>query len=86
VHLVQGEGVWLYDADGRRYVDRYNNVPVVGHSHPQVVRAVAEQQQLLATHSRCLHEAIIELAERLKATLPAACRCSTASRYPASPP
>ena len=70
VHLVRGEGVWLYDADGHRYLDCYNNVPVVGHSHPRVVRAVAEQQRLLATHSRYLHEAIIELAERLTATLP----------------
>jgi 4-aminobutyrate aminotransferase-like enzyme len=70
VHLVRGAGVWLFDADDRRYLDCYNNVPVVGHSHPRVVRAVAEQQRLLATHSRYLHEAIIELAERLKATLP----------------
>jgi 4-aminobutyrate aminotransferase-like enzyme/Ser/Thr protein kinase RdoA (MazF antagonist) len=70
VHLVRGEGVWLFDPDGRRYLDCYNNVPVVGHGHPRVVRAVAEQQRLLATHSRYLHEAIVELAERLKATLP----------------
>jgi 4-aminobutyrate aminotransferase-like enzyme len=72
VHLVRGEGVWLFGPDDRRYLDCYNNVPVVGHSHPRVVRAVAEQQRLLATHSRYLHEAIIELAERLKATLPPA--------------
>jgi 4-aminobutyrate aminotransferase-like enzyme/Ser/Thr protein kinase RdoA (MazF antagonist) len=70
VHLVRGEGVWLFDPDGRRYLDCYNNVPVVGHGHPRVVRAVAEQQRLLATHSRYLHEAIVELAERLKASLP----------------
>ena len=41
VHLVRGEGVWLFDPDDRRYLDCYNNVPVVGHSHPRVVRAVA---------------------------------------------
>ena len=72
VHLVRGEGAWLFDAAGRRYLDCYNNVPVVGHGHPRVVRAVAGQQRLLATHSRYLHEAIVELAERLKATLPPA--------------
>ena len=72
VHLVRGEGVWMFDPDDRRYLDCYNNVPVVGHGHPRVVRAVAEQQRLLATHSRYLHEAIVELAERLKATLPPA--------------
>ena len=70
VHLVRGEGVWLFDPDDRRYLDCYNNVAVVGHSHPRVVEAVTQQQRLLATHSRYLHEAIVELAERLKATLP----------------
>ncbi len=70
VHLVRGEGVWMFDPDDRRYLDCYNNVPVVGHSHPRVVQAVTQQQRLLATHSRYLHEAIIELAERLQATLP----------------
>jgi 4-aminobutyrate aminotransferase-like enzyme len=70
VHLVRGEGVWLFDPDDRRYLDCYNNVPVVGHRHPRVVQAVTQQQRLLATHSRYLHEGIVELAERLKATLP----------------
>ena len=70
VHLVRGEGVWLFDPDDRRYLDCYNNVPVVGHSHPRVVQAVTQQQRLLATHSRYLHEAIVELAERLQTTLP----------------
>jgi 4-aminobutyrate aminotransferase-like enzyme len=70
VHLVRGEGVWLFDPDGRRYLDCYNNVPVVGHGHPRVVQAVTQQQRLLATHSRYLHEAIVELAERLQATMP----------------
>jgi 4-aminobutyrate aminotransferase-like enzyme len=71
VHLVRGEGVWLFDPDDRRYLDCYNNVAVVGHSHPRVVQAVTQQQRLLATHSRYLHEAIVELAERLQSTLPA---------------
>ena len=70
VHLVRGEGVWLFDPDDRRYLDCYNNVAVVGHSHPRVAHAVTQQQQLLATHSRYLHEAIVELAERLQSTLP----------------
>jgi 4-aminobutyrate aminotransferase-like enzyme len=41
VHLVRGEGVWLWDADGRKYLDCYNNVPHVGHCHPRVVEAIA---------------------------------------------
>ncbi len=70
VHLVRGEGVWLFDPAGRRYLDCYNNVAVAGHGHPRVARAVAAQQRLLATHSRYLHEAVVDLAERITATLP----------------
>ena len=43
LHLVRGEGVWLYDAQGRAYLDVYNNVPHVGHCHPHVVEAIARQ-------------------------------------------
>ncbi len=65
VHLVRGEGVWLWDAEGRRYLDCYNNVPHVGHCHPRVVAAVARQSGLLNTHTRYLHEGIVGYAERL---------------------
>jgi 4-aminobutyrate aminotransferase-like enzyme/Ser/Thr protein kinase RdoA (MazF antagonist) len=70
VHVVRGEGVWLFDADGRRYLDAYNNVPVVGHCHPRVTEAVVRQTRLLNTHSRYLYEPLVELAERLVATMP----------------
>jgi 4-aminobutyrate aminotransferase-like enzyme/Ser/Thr protein kinase RdoA (MazF antagonist) len=70
VHVVRGEGVWLFDADGRRYLDAYNNVPVVGHCHPRVTEAVVGQTRLLNTHSRYLYEPLVELAERLVATMP----------------
>jgi 4-aminobutyrate aminotransferase-like enzyme/Ser/Thr protein kinase RdoA (MazF antagonist) len=71
VHLVGGRGVFLEGADGRRYLDAYNNVPVLGHSHPSVVDAVCSQLATLNTNSRYLQEAPVELAERLLATLPA---------------
>ncbi len=70
VHLVRGEGVWVWDADGRRYLDCYNNVPSVGHAHPRVVAALAQQARLLNTHTRYLHEHVVALAERLGALLP----------------
>jgi 4-aminobutyrate aminotransferase-like enzyme/aminoglycoside phosphotransferase (APT) family kinase protein len=70
VHLVRGEGVWLFDADGRRLLDAYNNVPVVGHCHPRVTEAVVRQTRALNTHSRYLYEPLVELAERLVATMP----------------
>jgi 4-aminobutyrate aminotransferase-like enzyme/Ser/Thr protein kinase RdoA (MazF antagonist) len=70
LHVVRGEGVWLFDAQGRRYLDCYNNVPVVGHCHPRVTEAVVHQTRLLNTHSRYLYEPLVELAERLVATMP----------------
>jgi 4-aminobutyrate aminotransferase-like enzyme len=68
LHLVRGEGVWVFDADGRRYLDAYNNVPHVGHSHPHVVEALARQASILNTHTRYLDEGIVTYAERLLAT------------------
>ncbi len=68
VHLVKGEGVWLWDADGRRYLDCYNNVPHVGHCHPRVVEAICRQASTLNTHTRYLHEGILDYVERLTAT------------------
>ena len=65
LHLVRGEGAAVFDTTGRRYVDMYNNVPCVGHCHPRVTRAIAEQAALLNLHSRYLHEGIVRYAERL---------------------
>jgi len=71
LHLVRGAGVWLYDAQGRAYLDVYNNVPHVGHTHPTVVAAIQRQTATLATHTRYLHENILQYAEQLTARLPA---------------
>ncbi len=67
VTITRGEGVWLWDARGRRYLDCYNNVAHVGHCHPHVVEAIARQAAQLNTHSRYLHEGILDYAERLTA-------------------
>lgn len=67
VHLVRGEGVWLHDVDGTRYLDCYNNVPCVGHCHPRVVEALCAQAGTLNTHTRYLHENILDYAENLLA-------------------
>jgi 4-aminobutyrate aminotransferase-like enzyme len=65
VHIVRGEGAYLYDADGKQYVDMYNNVPCVGHANPTVVAAMQRQMSTLNVHSRYLHEGILDYAERL---------------------
>lgn len=67
LHIVRGEGVELFDPEGRRYVDMYNNVPCVGHANPDVAEAMARQQATLNVHSRYLHEGIVAFAERLTA-------------------
>ncbi|GHF05141.1 aspartate aminotransferase family protein [Aliiroseovarius zhejiangensis] len=69
VHIVRGEGAWLWDADGNRYLDCYNNVPHVGHAHPKVVEAISAQAATLNTHTRYLHEGILDYAERLTGTM-----------------
>ncbi len=69
VHVVRGEGVWLWDAGGRRYLDCYNNVPHVGHCHPKVVEAICTQARVLNTHTRYLHDLVLDYVERLTATL-----------------
>jgi 4-aminobutyrate aminotransferase-like enzyme len=70
LHVVRGEGVWLIDPDGRRYLDVYNNVASLGHCHPAVTEAICAQARTLATNTRYLHDTILELAGRLLATVP----------------
>lgn len=68
--LVRGSGVEVFDADGRRYLDAYNNVPVLGHAHPAVVEALTRQAGQINTHTRYLHDTILTYAEALTATFP----------------
>jgi len=71
VKILRGWRQYLFDETGRRYVDAYNNVPHVGHCHPQVVEAGVRQMRVLNTNTRYLHDLINCYAERLCATLPA---------------
>jgi 4-aminobutyrate aminotransferase-like enzyme/Ser/Thr protein kinase RdoA (MazF antagonist) len=70
LYLLRGEGTRMFDHNGDAYLDAYNNVPVVGHCHPRVIAAIAEQSSTLNTNTRYLHESVIELAERLGSTMP----------------
>lgn len=70
VHIVKGEGVWLYDQAGQRYLDCYNNVPHVGHCHPHVVDAICAQVRTLNTHTRYLHETVLDYAQMLTDRFP----------------
>ncbi|NLH76528.1 MAG: aminotransferase class III-fold pyridoxal phosphate-dependent enzyme [Acidobacteria bacterium] len=68
--IVRGWMRHLYDDMGRAYLDAYNNVPLVGHGHPRVVRAVREQMGLLNTNTRYLHDNLVRYAARLTALMP----------------
>jgi 4-aminobutyrate aminotransferase-like enzyme len=70
LHIVRGEGAYLFDSDGRAYLDCVNNVAHVGHAHPRVVEAGIAQMRLLNTNTRYLHETVVRYAERLTALLP----------------
>ena len=70
VALVRGSMQYVFDRAGRRYLDGYNNVPHVGHSHPRVADAAASQMRLLNTNTRYLHDGLASFAERLAATCP----------------
>ena len=68
VHIVRAEDVWMWDAEGKKYLDCYNNVPHVGHCNPRVVEAICRQAATLNTHTRYPHEGILDYVERLCAT------------------
>lgn len=72
LHIVRGDGVWLWDKHGEKYLDAYNNVASVGHSHPKVVEAITRQIGVLNTHTRYLHDHVVDYAERLLSTMPGA--------------
>jgi 4-aminobutyrate aminotransferase-like enzyme/Ser/Thr protein kinase RdoA (MazF antagonist) len=72
--IVRGFGAYLYDETGRAFLDMYNNVPLVGHTHPRVVKAVRDQIGLLNTNTRYLHDHVVRYAERLTALMPQSLR------------
>jgi 4-aminobutyrate aminotransferase-like enzyme/Ser/Thr protein kinase RdoA (MazF antagonist) len=72
--MVRGWRQYLYDETGRAFLDVYNNVPLVGHSHPRVAEAVSRQIALLNTNTRYLHDNIVRYAARLTAKFPAPLR------------
>lgn len=68
--LLYGKGQYLYDYNGRPFLDLYNNVCHVGHCHPKVVAAGQKQMARLNTNTRYLYDGLAEYAQRLCDTLP----------------
>ncbi|PPF43294.1 aminotransferase [Pseudoclavibacter sp. AY1F1] len=72
-HPPQFERGWretLIDTDGRHYLDMVNNVTALGHGHPVLADAVAQQWRRLNTNSRFNYASVVEFSERLLETLP----------------
>jgi 4-aminobutyrate aminotransferase-like enzyme len=63
--IVRGWKQYLFDDEGRKYLDAYNNVAHVGHNHPRVVEVARGQIGVLNTNTRYLHDNIIRYAEKL---------------------
>jgi len=70
LHIVKGQGQYLYDADGNQYLDAVNNIQHVGHCHPKVVKAAQQQYEKLNTNTRYLDETIVNYAKSLTEKLP----------------
>ncbi len=70
LQMARGEGPWLFAADGARYLDAYNNVPVIGHAHPSIAQAIGRQSTVLNVNNRYLHPNAVQLAQRLLASMP----------------
>ncbi|SVA41406.1 uncharacterized protein METZ01_LOCUS94260 [marine metagenome] len=65
IYLESGEGVWLYDKAGKKYLDVYNNVPVAGHCHPRIIASLTDQASKLNVHSRYISEVVVNYSEKL---------------------
>lgn len=74
LHLVRGALQYLYDREGKSYLDAVNNVCHLGHCHPRVVRAVCHQMSRLNTNSRYLYELFVRYAEKLIGKFPSPLR------------
>jgi 4-aminobutyrate aminotransferase-like enzyme/Ser/Thr protein kinase RdoA (MazF antagonist) len=75
--MVRGEGQWLVADDGRAYLDCFNNVAHLGHSHPEIVEVLAREASRLNTNTRYLHDNLVNYAEALGATLPGDLKVAT---------
>ena len=69
--IARGQGAWLYDLDGKRYLDGISSwwVNLFGHAHPAINAALKDQLDTLAHAmlSGCTHAPVVELSERLSA-------------------
>ena len=70
LHIIKGSGQYLYDVNGKKFLDAINNIQHVGHCHPKVLKASSDQLSRLNTNTRYLNDIIVEYAKSLSNKLP----------------
>ena len=70
LHIIKGSGQYLYDVNGKKFLDAINNIQHVGHCHPKVLKASSDQLSRLNTNTRYLNDIIVEYAKSLSHKLP----------------
>jgi 4-aminobutyrate aminotransferase-like enzyme len=70
LNIVRGEGTYLYDDQGQKYLDCCNNVAHVGHCHQKVTAAVSRQLSTINTNARYLHNTMGQYTKALLSTFP----------------
>ena len=70
LHIVKGVAQYLYDKDGKKYLDAINNIQHVGHCHPRIIEAAYVQSKKLNTNTRYLDEVIVNYAKAITSKLP----------------
>lgn len=68
--IVRGQGQYMFDEQGHRYLDCINNVAHVGHCHPKVVQAGCLQMATISTNNRFLHDELVQCAKNLSSKMP----------------
>lgn len=70
IHMERAAFQYMYDAHGNSFLDAYNNIPHVGHSHPKVVEAGQRQMAKLNTNTRYLYDSLNSYAHKLLSKFP----------------
>ncbi len=70
IYMVRSAFQYMYDAYGNTFLDAYNNIPHVGHSHPKIVESGQQQMAKLNTNTRYLYDQLSEYAEKLLSKFP----------------
>ncbi len=70
IHMASAAFQYMHDYSGNSFLDAYNNIPLVGHSHPAITEAISKQAKKLNTNTRYHYPLLGEYAEKLLSYFP----------------